>query len=168
MTDNNGQGSSPSNVTTSAAGGSTSVLPSYSAATTDPNTTNGPMRIDNAYTDFTISDLRAQILANAAMLRPFFTDRKYRSEYEMELILAKCSSGQHTAMLVRNNHAQTIKDDLHHGVIIINGKAHDTPRQAFEALLAKTEDLLGDMLRTSKIRFSLAGYMHGSNPRQYG
>lgn len=161
------QSSSSLNATSNMREGSSSGLPSYSAATTDPGNNNSLAGIENAYTDFTISDLRSQILANAALLKPFFTDRKSRSEYDMELILAKDNSGRHKAVLVRSNTVQTIKEDFHHGKILVSGKPQDTPRQAFETLLLKTEKILGDMLDSSKIGYAREVQMHGQNPRRY-
>jgi hypothetical protein len=143
------------------------ALPSYSAATTDPSLTNNDAGSDYAYADFTISDLRAQIIANAAVLKPIYTAEKARNEYELELVLMRGSTGQHAAMLLRRNVTQTVRDEYRHGKIVLRGKAYDTPRQAYEGLLSKTETILGDMLRNSKIEFSLPREMNGWNPRQY-
>lgn len=157
-------------LTTSEPGSSTATaaaLPSYSAATTDPSLTSSDIGSDYAYADFTISDLRAQILANAAIIKPIYTAEKSRSEYELELVLMRGSTGQHAAMLLRRNTTQTLSYDTRHGKIVLRGKAHVGPRQAYESLLSKTETILGDLLRSSKIEHSLPREMNGWNPRQY-
>jgi hypothetical protein len=144
----------------------TAALPSYSAATTDPSLTNNDAENTYAYADFTIGDLRAQITSNAAIIKPIYTTEKARNEYELELVLIRGSTGQHAAMLLRRNVTQSLSDSRH-GKIVLRGKAHATPRQAYESLLHKTETILGDMLRSSKIEHSLAREMNGWNPRQY-
>jgi len=159
---NNEASSSTTTTTTTAA-----ALPSYSAATTDPSLTSNDVGSDYAYADFTISDLRAQILANAAIVKPIYSAEKSRSEYELELVLMRGSTGQHAAMLLRRNTTQTLSYDTRHGKIVLRGKAHVGPRQAYESLLAKTETILGDLLRSSKIEHSLPREMNGWNPRQY-
>jgi ABC-type xylose transport system substrate-binding protein len=143
------------------------ALPSYSAATTDPSLTNNDAENNYAYADFTIGDLRSQIIANAAIIKPIYTAEKARNEYELELVLMRGSTGQHAAMLLRRNVSQTLSYDTRHGKIVLKGKAHATPRQAYEWLLSKTETILGDMLRSSRIEYSLPREMHGWNPRQY-
>lgn len=144
---------------------SSSALPSYAAATTDSSLTNNDAAY--AYADFTISDLRNQIMANAAMIKPIFSSEKNRSEYGMELTLIRGSSGQHAAMLLRNNSSQPLKEDFYHRKIILRGRAYDMPRQAFEDLLFKTEIILGDMMKGTKIEHALAREMNGWNPRHY-
>ena len=144
---------------------SEAALPSYAAATTDSSLTNNDAAY--AYADFTISDLRAQILANAAMIKPIFINEKTRDEYGLELTLIRGSSGQHAAMLLRDNVSQPLREDFYHRKIILRGRAHDMPRQAFEDLLFKTEVILGDMMKGSKIEHALAREMNGWNPRQY-
>jgi ABC-type xylose transport system substrate-binding protein len=145
----------------------TATLPSYSAATTDPSLTNNDAENNYAYADFTIGDLRAQIIANAEVIKPIYTAEKARNEYELELVLMRGSTGQHAAMLLRRNVTQSLYHDTRHGKIILRGKAHATPRQAYESLLHKTETMLGDMLRSSKIEHSTPREMNGWNPRQY-
>jgi lipase chaperone LimK len=71
------------------------ALPSYHAATTELSLTNTISDAAYAYAGFTISDLRAQILANAAMIKPIFNNEKTRDEYGLELTLIRGSSGQH-------------------------------------------------------------------------
>jgi hypothetical protein len=144
---------------------SLSALPSYAAATTEASLTNADAAY--AYADFTISDLRNQILANAAMIKPIFNIEKSRTEYGLELTLIRGNSGQHAAMLLRNNISQPAKEDFYHGKIILRGRACDMPRQAFEDLLFKTEVILGDMMKGTKIEHALAREMNGWNPRQY-
>lgn len=141
------------------------ALPSYTEATTDTSFTNNDAAF--AYADFTISDLRAQIIANAAMIKPIFSDEKGRNEYGLELTLIRGSSGQHAAMLLRNNIKQPLREDFWHRKIILRGRAYDMPRQAFEDLLFKTEVILGDMMKGTKIEHALAREMNGWNPRQY-
>ena len=145
----------------------TAALPSYSAATTDPSLTNNDAENTYASADFTIGDLRDQINSNAAIIKPIYTAEKARNEYELELVLMRGSTGQHAAMLLRRNVTQSLRDDGRHGKIILRGKAHATPRQAYESLLHKTETILGDMLRSSKIEHSLPRELNGWNPRQY-
>jgi hypothetical protein len=142
-----------------------SALPSYAAATTDTSLTNNDAAY--AYADFTISDLRSQIIANAAMIKPIFNIEKNRSEYGLELTLIRGSSGQHAAMLLRNNISQPLREDFYHRKIILRGRAYDMPRQAFEDLLFKTEVILGDMMKGSAIEHALGREMNGWNPRQY-
>lgn len=146
---------------------SEAALPSYTAATTELSLTNTISDAAYAYAGFTISDLRAQILANAAMIKPIFNNEKTRNEYGLELTLIRGSSGQHAAMLLRDNSSQTCKDEFYHRKIILRGRAFDMPRQAFEDLLFKTEVILGDMMKNSKIEHALAREMNGWNPRQY-
>jgi hypothetical protein len=146
---------------------SSTALPSYSAATTDPSLTNTDAGSDYAYADFTIGDIRAQIIANAAVIKPIYTAERARNEYELELVLMRGSTGQHAAMLLRRNVTQSLSYESRHGKIVLRGKAHATPRQAYESLLSKTETILGDMLRSSKIEHSLPREMNGWNPRQY-
>lgn len=133
-----------------------STLPSYSAATNttpqEPTTTTTstslpPTTQTHAYADFTLIDLRTQILSNAAVLKPIFNSEKSRSEYELELALSRCSSGQHTAIIVRRNVLQPKKDDWNHGKILMGAAACDSPRLAYEVLLEKTEVVLGKMLK---------------------
>jgi hypothetical protein len=145
---------------------SNAALPSYSAATTDPSLTNNDAENTYAYADFTIGDLRDQINSNAAIIKPIYTTERARNEYELELVLMRGSTGQHAAMLLRNNITQSLRDPRH-GKIVLRGKAHATPRGAYESLLHKTETILGDMLRSSQIEHSLPREMNGWNPRQY-
>lgn len=144
---------------------SSSALPSYTAATTDSSLTNNDAAY--AYADFTISDLRSQIIANAAMIKPVFTDEKTRGDYGIELALIRGSTGQHAAMLLRDNSSRPSKEDFFHRKIILRGRAYDMPRQAFEDLLFKTEIILGDMMKCSKIEHALPREMNGWNPRVY-
>ena len=147
---------------------SEATLPSYAAATTDSSVTNNSINdAAYAYAGFTISDLRAQILANATMIKPIFNNEKTRNEYGLELALIRGSSGQHAAMLLRDNSSQPSKEDFYHRKIILRGRAYDMPRQAFEDLLFKTEVILGDMMKGSQIEHALAREMNGFNPRQY-
>ena len=146
---------------------STAALPSYSAATTDSSLTITDAGSDYAYADFTVGDLRAQIIANAAIIKPIYNTEKARNEYELELVLMRGTTGQHAAMLLRRNVAQTLSYEGRHGKIVLKGRAYDTPRQAYESLLSKTETILGDMLRSSRIEYSLPREMNGWNPRQY-
>lgn len=104
------------------------------------------------YADFTISELREQILANATMFKPLFTVEKSRAEYEFELIMLKTPSGKHCTHLVRKNVSQKIDEDVHHGKIILQGEACSSPRRAFEAMLAKTAVILQKMTEGPKPR----------------
>ncbi|KAL1582939.1 hypothetical protein WHR41_08184 [Cladosporium halotolerans] len=122
----------------------TSSLPSYSAATASGDSA---IPINDSYADFTISDLRAQIVANATIFKPLFTAEKSRGEYELELILARNSSGHHCAMIVRNNVSQKRVEDLHHRKIILKGEGCDSPRRAYEVVLARTSEMVYRMMK---------------------
>ena len=130
-----------------------SDLPSYSEAAASPaSATTSPI---GDYNDFTISDLRAQILANAMIIRPAFHTDKTRADYEIELVLAK-REDQHYALICRRNIGRNDKDRHNHKAILKSNMAL-TPRRAFEQLLERTEAIVQTMVERKDIEFVSAG-----------
>ncbi|KAM0715172.1 hypothetical protein Q7P37_009637 [Cladosporium fusiforme] len=139
-----------------------SGLPSYSAATSDGSRC---VTVHNEYADFTIGELRTQILANASIFKPAFLTEKGRSEYDLELVLIKGRNGQHCTMILRRNTTQKKDEDWNHRKIILDGVACDTPRQAYELMLLKTEEILRSMLEP---RGDLPPQISKAQPREMG
>lgn len=122
-------------------------LPSYSEAAASPNSLASSPSLD--YTDFTISDLRAQIIANAMILRPSFKTDKTRADYEVELVLAK-REDQHYALIVRRNVGRTDKD-RHNNKALLKSNMATTPRRALEDILGRTEAIIQKMVERRDI-----------------
>lgn len=142
----------------------TADLPSYSAATADPTSSAVPVNDDSdSYADFTIGDLRAQILSNASMFKPLFITEKTRGEYELEVVLGRSPSGKYFAMLVRDNVLQKRAEDMHHRKIILKGEQCDGARRAYEVVLTRTADMVYRMMRgdVPQIRKALPRDMMG-------
>lgn len=124
-------------------------LPSYSAAASIAESSASTPALD--YTDFTISDLRAQILANAMIIRPHFKIDKTRADYDIELVLAK-REDQHYALIVRRNIGRSDKDRNDNRAIFKSNMAA-TPRRALEQMLERTEQLIQNMVKDKEIEF---------------
>lgn len=126
-----------------------SDLPSYSEAAASPESIISTPALD--YSDFTISDLRAQIIANAMVIRPAFKTDKTRADYEIELVLAK-REDQHYALIVRRNNGRTDKD-RHNNKAILKSNMAVTPRRALEQMLERTEAIVQTMVERRDVEF---------------